>query len=305
MNQYVIALGMFDGVHLGHQELLNKTSQIARSNGDTSVVFTYRNHPRELFNGSFDYLTPLNQRVSLYRAIGIDRVDAVDFTQEFADQDPEAFLKWLSDRYDHKIGCIVCGYDYRFGKHAYGDQFTLQHIGSKMGFKLLIVPPVNYLGEPCSSTRVRNALKAGEIEIANEMLNRPYVICGKVIHNKAIGRKIGFPTANVHSGHQLLPADGVYATALKTGDSIYASVTNIGANPTVGGEFRTIETHVPDMEFNLYGLEVSVAILKRIRNEILFSGIDQLSEQISKDVEEAKKVYKENEKSVYKLTNLW
>ena len=304
MNQYIIALGMFDGVHLGHQELLKKTSMTALENGDTSVVFTYTNHPRELFCGSFEYLTPLDQRSSLYKSFGIEKVDAVEFTAEFAARTPEAFIEWLMNRYERRIGCIVCGYDYRFGKNATGDSHVLEEIGKKMGFIAEVLPAVIYAGQPCSSTRIREALKTGDLDSANGMLGRPYAINGLVVHNKAIGRKIGFPTANIDPIHQLLPKDGVYATALKAGDRIYASVTNIGSNPTVGGEKRTIETHIPNFDSNLYGRNVTVFFMERLRNEICFPDVESLKKQIAEDTATAKKVYKENEKSVYKFSNL-
>lgn len=305
MKQFVIALGMFDGVHLGHRALLARAAELARADGDTAVVFTYLNHPREVFSGSFDYVSTLEQRTVLCRSAGIDRIDAVPFTKAFSEQSPETFIQMLMARYNGRISTIVCGYDFRFGHAAKGDGALLRALGEQLGFHVEVLDPVLYLGEPCSSTRVREALKDGDLDAANAMLARPYLLTGPVVHNKALGRTFGYPTANVDPGKQILPKDGVYATALLWNGKLYPAVTNIGSNPTVGGERCTVETHVPDANLELYGKAVSILFLKRLRGEVRFRSTELLTEQIGRDVLQAKKVFAENEKSVYNFANLW
>lgn len=305
MNRTVLALGMFDGVHIGHRALLARAAALAGEAGDKAAAFTYTNHPKELFSGAFAYLTTFSQKAALCRAAGVDAVDAVPFTRSFADLSPEAFLAWLSDRYEGSISAIVCGYDFRFGKGAEGDGAALKALGTRYGFSTEILPPVLYEGVPCSSSRVRDALTRGDLAAANAMLNRPYAITGTVCHNRAIGRTLGFPTANVDPGAMLLPGDGVYASALVHAGRPYAAVTNVGCNPTVGGERRTLETYVPDETLSLYGERVTVLLLRRLRGEVRFASRDALGAQIGRDAAEAKKVFKETEKSVYNARAVW
>jgi riboflavin kinase/FMN adenylyltransferase len=305
MNRTVIALGMFDGVHLGHRALLERAASIAHENGDLAVAFTFSNHPREVFTGSADYLCTPRLKETLIGSLGIDGVDTVAFTKLFAAIPPEAFVQWLLKRYDGRVLAIVCGYDYRFGAGASGTGEQLKAFGKQYGFETEILDPVCYAGIPCSSTRVREALKNGDLVTANAMLDRPYAITGRVVHHKAIGRRIGFPTANVDPGQQLLPKDGVYASALLIGKTLYGAVTNIGCNPTVGGTMRTLETHLMDESMDLYGREATVLFLKRLREEQRFASIDALKERIAKDAADAKKVFEETEKSVYNTIKVW
>jgi len=305
MDRYVVALGMFDGVHLGHRALLQRAAALAHENGDCAVALTYETHPKELFTGSFRYLTDSHERAALMRSVGIDRIDTVPFTKDFAAMSPEGFIDWLTARLEDRIFAIVCGYDYRFGAEAKGDGALLTALGQSHGFDVEIIDPVLYRGEACSSTRVRQALTAGNIADANAMLARPYCVTGPVVHNRAIGRTMGFPTANIDAGKRLLPKEGVYATALLYGGACYAAVTNIGTNPTVGGKTVSTETFVPDESLDLYGKIVTVLFLERLRDEVRFADTDALAAQIGTDAAKAKKVFKEAEKSVYKFARLW
>ena len=305
MKDYVLALGMFDGVHIGHRALLTRAAELAHENGDTAVAFTFQNHPRELLCGAFDFVSTPALREKLCRSCGIDRVDAVPFTHAFSEQSPDAFVRALFKRYNERIAAIVCGYDFRFGKGAEGDGRMLSALGKAYGFSVEILLPVLYGGEPCSSTRVRAALQNGDVDAANEMLLRPFAIEGTVVHDRALGRTLGFPTANVDYGKQVLPKEGVYATALLFDGEAYAAVTNVGSNPTVGGTKRTVETHVIGRELDLYGAEVAVLFLRRLRDEVRFVSKEALAKQIGADAEAAKKVFEETEKSVYKFLKLW
>ncbi len=299
MNRTVVALGMFDGVHKGHQALLKRAAKIAHANGDTAVAFTYDNHPKELFSGTFSYLCTKEQREALIRATGCDRMDSVPFEAAFAAMEPEQFIDWLTARYEGGISAIVAGYDYRFGKNASGDTVLLLALCEARGIALTVIDEVRVDGQTCSSTNIREAIRNGEIERAERLLGRPYTLSGTVIHAKALGRKYDRPTANLDAGMQLLPKDGVYATELIFEGNRYDAVTNVGKNPTVGGTVRTVETHAIGESLDLYGKRIEVAFLRRLRDERTFESKDALFAQIAKDAQIAKKVCEERKKSVY------
>lgn len=299
MNQTVVALGMFDGVHKGHQALLRRAAEIAHANGDTAVAFTYDNHPKELFSGVFSYLCTREQREALILLTGCDRMDSIPFDTAFAAMEPETFLDWLSARYAGGVSAIVAGYDYRFGAKAKGDTTLLRTLCKERGIALCVIDEVKVDGEPCSSTRVREAVREGDTEKAERLLGRPYALSGKVVHAKALGRQFDCPTANLDAGMQTLPKDGVYATELMFEGTRFDAVTNIGTNPTVGGRTRTVETHAIGESLDLYGKRIEVAFLKRLRDEKRFDSKDELFRQIKADAEAAKKVCEERKKSVY------
>ena len=299
MNQTVVALGMFDGVHLAHRALLTRAAEIAHANGDEAVAFTYDNHPRELFTGAFSYLCTREQRDALIRDAGCDRVDSVPFDAAFAAMEPEAFLDWLTARCAGGISAIVVGYDYRFGAKAKGDTALLGTLCAARKIRLCVIDRVTVDGETCSSTNIREAIKAGETARAERMLGRPYTLSGTVVHAKALGRQYDRPTANLDAGKQLLPKDGVYATELIFAGKRYDSVTNVGTNPTVGGRDRTVETHAIGESLDLYGKRIEVAFLKHLRDEKKFDTKDLLFAQIRADAAAAKKVCEERKKSVY------
>lgn len=299
MNQTVVALGMFDGVHKGHQALLRRAAEIAHSNGDTAVAFTYDNHPKELFSGTFSYLCTKEQREALICAAGCDRMDSVPFDAAFASMEPKTFLDWLSARYTGGISAIVAGYDYRFGAKAKGDTALLGTLCGARGITLCVIDEIRVDGKTCSSTRIREAIREGNMELAERLLGRPYTLSGEVVHAKALGRQFDCPTANLDAGMQLLPKDGVYATELVFEGKRYDAVTNVGTNPTVGGRARTVETHAIGESLDLYGKRIEVAFLLWLRDERMFDSKDLLFAQIGKDAETAKKVCEERKKSVY------
>lgn len=299
MNRTVVALGMFDGVHRGHRALLSRAAEIAHEKGDTAVAFTYDNHPRELFSGSFPYLCTREQRETLIRETGCDRVDSIPFDAAFASMAPETFIDWLDARYEGGVSAIVAGYDYRFGAKAAGDTTLLRTLCNSRGIDLAVIDEVKVDGETCASTRIRELLRAGDAERAERMLGRPYALSGTVVHAKALGRRFDCPTANLDAGVQILPKDGVYATVLCFAGKQYPAVTNVGTNPTVGGRARTVETHAIGESLDLYGKRIEVAFLKRLRDERKFDSKDLLFQQIGKDAEIAKKVCEERKKGVY------
>ena len=299
----VLALGMFDGVHVGHQALVRQAAQAARALGAQTVAFTFTDAPGKLLHLPVTSLSTPDQRTRWLKAAGADRVDMVDFTQAFADLSPEAFLDYLQDRYD--VAALAAGFNYTFGKYGAGTAETLKKLGEQHGFQVLIAEPVLVDGEPVSSTRIRALVNEGRMEEARTLLGRPYTLTGSVVSARRIGRALGYPTANLAAGDQLLPTDGVYATYALTNGVAYPAVTNVGRNPTVAGKRRTVETYILNEELSLYGTELSVGFLARLREERTFPSLEALSEQIGQDVQAAKKLFDSDKKTVYNPMGLW
>ena len=299
----VLALGMFDGVHVGHQALVRQATEAARQMNAQIVAFTFTDAPGKLLHLPMTSLSTPEQRTRWLKAAGADRVDMVDFTRSFADLSPEGFLEYLQERYD--IAALAAGFNYTFGKYGAGTAETLRELGEKHGFQVLIAEPVLVDGEPVSSTRVRALVSEGMMEKAGALLGRPYTLTGPVVSARRIGHTLGYPTANVETGEQLLPPDGVYATYALVDGAAHPAVTNVGRNPTVAGRRRTVETYILNESLSLYGTELSVAFLSRLREERAFSSLDALSEQIGRDVQTAKKLFESEKKTVYNPKGLW
>ena len=298
----VLALGMFDGVHVGHQALLSQAARAARALQAQVVAFTFTDAPGKLLHRPGTILSAPRQRTAWLQAAGADRVDMVDFTQDFADLSPEDFVRYLLDRYD--VAALAAGFNYTFGKYGAGTAETLRELGAKHGFQVIIAEPVVADGESVSSTRIRALIARGDMEAARRLLGRPYTLIGPVVSARHIGRTLGYPTANLATGEQLLPPDGVYATCALADGGIHPAVTNVGKNPTVAGKRRTVETYILNESMALYGAELSVAFLARLREERTFTSLDSLSEQIGRDVQAAKKLFDSEKKTVYNLKGL-
>ena len=293
----VLALGMFDGVHAGHQSLLGQARELARQLDAQTVAFTFTDAPGKLLHLPVTSLSTPDQRVAWLKAVGADRVDMVDFTRDFADLSPEAFVAYLQVRYH--IAALAAGFNYTFGKYGAGTAETLRALGVEHGFQVLIADPVVVDGAPVSSTRIRACIGAGDMEAAQALLGRPYTLSGSVISARHIGHALGYPTANLGTGEQLLPPDGVYATVALVDGAEHPAVTNVGKNPTVAGKMRTVETYILDEDLSLYGAELSVSFLCRLREERTFLSLDALSQQIGRDVAAAKKLFDSGKKTVY------
>ena len=299
----VLALGMFDGVHVGHQALLSQAAAMARTLEAQTVAFTFTDAPGKLLHLPVTSLSTPEERTRWLKAAGADRVDMVDFTQAFADLSPEAFLDYLQARY--RVAGLAAGFNYTFGKYGAGTARTLRELGEKHGFRVLIAEPVLVDGEPVSSTRIRALVNEGRMEDARQLLGRPYTLTGPVVSARRIGRTLGYPTANVETGERLLPPDGVYATYALMDGAAHPAVTNVGRNPTVAGRQRTVETYILNESLSLYGAELSVAFLSRLREERTFPSLAALSEQIGQDVQTAKKLFDSEKKTVYNPKGLW
>lgn len=282
----VVALGMFDGVHLGHRALIEQTVAEANRLGAKPVVFTFSNHPMEVLGGGVRLLSSIPERDDLLRALGAEEVYSVAFTRELAALSAEQFIDLLLERWD--VRALVVGYNYTCGVRGSGTPETLAEIGKTRGFSVLVVPPVLLEGASVSSTRVREALEQGDVELARRMLKRRYTLAGTVIENRRIGRRIGFPTANIApEENRVIPKDGVYATIACVNGADYRAVTNIGTNPTVHGDHLTIETHMIDFDQDIYGERLTVAFRRYLRGELMFSNLEELKDQIRRDISQA------------------
>ena len=282
----VVALGMFDGVHLGHRALITRLLEEAKRLRAVPVVFTFSNHPLEVLGGNVRMISGIRERNMMLRSLGAEEVESVPFTREMAHLSTEQFIDLLNEKWN--VRGLVVGYNYTCGDRGTGTPETLREIGSVRGFSVSVVEPVLFEGESVSSTRIREAVERGDVSLAETLLKRRYTLTGTVVQNKRIGRRIGFPTANIEADlRRVIPADGVYATFAFVGGVVYRAVTNIGTNPTVHGSRLTIETHLLDFNADIYGQQLTIAFRKRLRGEAMFDSLDALKEQIRLDVEAA------------------
>lgn len=280
-----VALGVFDGVHLGHRAILGTALTRARAGGLEAVVCTFDPHPMEVLqpDRAPRPITTLDERLTLIGATGVDAVVVLAFTRELASVEPEAFVK------DVLLGRlrareIVVGYDHRFGRGARGDARLLQALGDRLGFKAHVVPPMTVQGEAVSSTGIRAALQRGDVDTAARALGRPYSIAGPVTAGAGRGRTLGFPTANIEAERPVLLARGVYRARLHVDDRQHAAVVNIGVRPTFGETALAVEAHLLDFSGDLYGRRVRLDVLERLRDEMRFASVEDLKAQVTRDI---------------------
>lgn len=288
----IVAIGNFDGVHLGHREVLAQARSIADARGLALIVLTFDPHPRAVLGKEAPAkLTTLAQRVELLTAAGVDRVVVEPFTKQLASWSPERFAtELLVGRLDARA--VVVGENFRFGANRSGDFVALHALGAKLGFEAVAASVFGDADGPLSSTRVRNAIAGGDVTLAARLLGRWHVLSGIVEHGDALGRTLGFPTANLGHIEALLPKYGVYAVRVRSeGDaSWHAGVMNVGMRPTLAGNALRVEVHVLDYEGDLYGQKLHVALVQRIRDELKFDGLPALRAQIGRDIERAREV---------------
>jgi len=278
VNSWGVALGNFDGVHLGHRALLARLLEKEEDLTIKTMVFTFRQHPQNVLiaGNKVPFIYPPEKKKSVIEDLGIDRVEMVDFTPEFSKMEPERFFKeFLLNCYNIKY--LVVGFNYRFGKGGKGDTELLKKIGKDNGFQVDVVVPVRIDGKIISSSLIRNLLSFGNIKTANKCLGRNYSIKCKVLKGHGRGRKIGFPTANICMPEGVLyPAIGVYITITRCKGIKYHSITNVGMNPTFMGNKLVIETYIPGFDSNIYSEEIEVEFLERIRKEKKFENKEDL-----------------------------
>ena len=289
----VIAVGVFDGVHVGHKRILEEVKLLAGGLGARSVVVTFEPHPAAVLQPrrAPAMLTGLEERAGLIRASGVDETLVLAFTPKLAGRRAEWFVRnVLLERLN--LARLVIGYDFRFGKGREGDARYLERLGEKMGFGVDIVPAVIYRGRPVSSTRIRAALACGDVRSAGRMLGRPYSVAGKVVRGEGRGRGLGYPTANLALADRgkVLPADGVYAARALVGGAARPGVLYIGTRPTYGGRARGIEVHLLDAGGRLYGRAMEVSFVERLRGEKAFRSDAELRRAVAADAARAREV---------------
>lgn len=282
-NNYV-ALGSFDGLHLGHLSLIEKVKELANKNHGNSMVFTFKNHPRDLIrlNEKVELLMTNTEKINILQKANIDILAFRTFNENIMKMQPEDFIKWICK--DYNVKGIVVGFNFKFGYKNLGDIEVLRKYKQEYNYELVVMEPYKMDGDIISSTRIRRELVAGNIDKVNKMLSRPYSLSGKVIHGKKLGRTIGFPTINMEiNPSKIIPAKGVYYTNIIINGEIFKGITSVGNNPTVNGENLTIETYVLNFNNEIYGEEVTLYFISKIRNEIKFNSINELKEQLEKD----------------------
>ena len=277
----VFALGFFDGVHLGHGALLRRTAELAAEYGCESAALTFDRSPGK----DVRLLTTLADREALIRTLyGIDEVLCLRF-EDVRDVPWDAFVRSL--REDWGARHLVCGWDYRFGKHAEGNTARLQTLCRELGLGCDIVPRQELDGITVSSSHIRMLVEAGDMENARRFYDHPHMLSGRVQRGARLGRRLGFPTANLIPAPELvLPRYGVYAALAYVGDRQYCAVCNVGVRPTVGGEYPTVESWLPDFHGDLYGQTLTVEFYEFLRPERKFERIEALKAQIEKDREQ-------------------
>ncbi len=287
-----VALGTFDGVHLGHQEVLGRVVQRAREERGTAAVFTFARHPLEVLSPSKapHLITPLPIKQEIIRARGIGLLVAVTFTPDLAGTSPRDFVKaCLVDRLQARYVCV--GYDFAFGKGRKGSPDTLRALGEEFQFAVDIVPQMTIDGQVVSSTVIRSLLVSGDLLEAARLMGRPYAFRGRVEHGAGRGKMLGYPTANLSATPDLLIPDGVYVAQVWLRQELRRAVVNVGTAPTFGGGPRRAEVHLMEACEALYGETLTLFFLGRLRDERRFDSPDLLREQIETDVKAADEVF--------------
>ena len=285
----VLTIGVFDGVHLGHKHLLAELLSQARQKKMLAGVVTFRQHPEDLLSSGkkLPFITDIETRIKLLHEAGVDFVVPLSFNAQLARLDARLFTGLLQKYL--KMRGLVVGPDFALGKARQGDIDTLKKLGRELDFSVTIVSPLTLNGEVVSSTAIRKALADGDMEKYNSLTGHPFSLHGRVITGAGRGEELGFPTANLDvSLGQAMPPDGVYAGLAHINGKVHQSMTNIGRNPTFGKNERTIESFLLDYSGDLYGHELSVDFISRLRDEIKFKNIEELKKQVTEDVRQGK-----------------
>lgn len=288
-----VTIGNFDGVHLGHQELVRRTLEVCGAHGLEGVVVTFRPHPRTVLTPERPHapLSTRAERFALLERLGVRHLLELPFTRELAALTPEDFVRaYLLPLRPREL---VVGHDFSLGRGRSGHPELLQQLGRGMGFGVEQVSAVLADGAPVSSTRLRRCLAEGDVALARRLLGRPYAVSGQVAHGEGRGRGLGFPTANLERAATLLPGGGVYAVRARCGGRPLDGVTNIGRKPTFGGERLTVETFLLDAEGDFYGEDLRLEFVARLRGEQRFPDAAALSRQIGADVTLARRLLAE------------
>ncbi len=287
----LLAIGVFDGVHLGHKYLISQLIEQARQQNLLSGVVTFRQHPQEVLapQTKLPFLTDLIERSNLLKNEGIEAVIPLSFTTELAQLTARQFVNLLK-KYLRMRGLVI-GPDFVLGRDREGNADTLRVLGQEMNFTVTVVPPVMINGEVVSSTAIREALAGGDMKKVHALGGRPFSLHGQVVSGTGRGIKLGFPTANLDiDPDQAIPVDGVYATWVYINGRAYPSMTYVGKNPTFGGSEHMVEVYVLDYHDDLYGRELRIDIMERLRGDKQFNTAEELKKQIAEDVKQGKAI---------------
>lgn len=282
----IVTIGTFDGVHIGHQKIIEKLIQETKKADCESLILTFFPHPRMVLNGSssIKLLNTINEKSSLLEKMGLDNLVVHPFDKKFSNLSAEEFVKTiLVDSFNIKK--IIIGYDHRFGNNRAANIDDLISFGKKYDFEVEQISAQEIDSVSVSSTKIRDAITDGNMIVANEFLGYDYILSGKIITGKQLGRTIGFPTANIkiEENYKLIPKNGVYIVKSHLQEKTVFGIMNIGLNPTVNGEDLSIEVHFLDFEADLYNKNITVSVIARIRDEQKFTSIDLLKSQIQED----------------------
>ncbi|MGA1846182.1 bifunctional riboflavin kinase/FAD synthetase [Deferribacter abyssi] len=288
----VVTIGNFDGVHLGHQTIVNKVKELSREYNLKSGVITFNPHPIKFFNNDIKLIMTERKKKKIFEELEIDYFFNLEFNESIANMNPEIFVRELLVK-TLKAKFIVIGYDYRFGKKKKGDFELLKLLEPRYGYTAFKIPPVKVGDLIVSSTNIRKLLTEGNVDFANRMLGRAFSLEGEVVKGDGYGKLLGYPTANLKVHNELIPAYGIYATKTLIDGKYYKSVTNIGIRPTiVNREEIRVETHIFDFDKEIYGKFIEVEFYRYLRKEKKFNKITDLISQIEKDCKLAKEVLK-------------
>lgn len=296
-NGSCLTIGNFDGVHIGHQALLHTTRNLGQKKGLASIAMTFEPHPLRILAGKTPpFITLIEQKLDLLANQGLDYILCQEFTPELAGLSPEEFVKhFLVSKL--KVKELVIGHDYVFGKGRAGNFSLLQVLGKKWDFQVHQVPAVIHSGAVVSSTRIRALIQQGNVVTARPLLGRYYQVKGQVIEGqKRGGPLLGIPTANLHLVDELFPQTGVYAVWAEYEGTIYPAVANLGYNPTFGNKTLSVEVHILNFSKNIYGQDLRVHFVQRLRNEQKFPSIHDLLNQIKRDIQLGKEVLERSER---------
>lgn len=288
----VCGLGNFDGVHLGHQMLIKELLKQSKIRGLESAILTFEPHPAKVLNPekSDPLIMTLKQKERVIKSFGVHNLIFAPFTKDFSQLNYKDFIYNILIK-KCRVKTIVVGFNYKFGNKGEGNADILKEICGKEGIDTIIIPPVTYDGKVVSSSLIRSLIMDGNVKKAGEFMDRPFSIEGTVVCGDALGRKLGFPTANVsYSPDIVLPAHGVYATIVIWQDRTFKSITNIGTKPTFNKNQTTLEVHIFNFNKQLYGETLEVVFVEKIRDEIKFESPSELIDQVKKDFASAKNI---------------
>ena len=288
-----VALGSFDGVHLGHQELIREMVAGAKEKGLASGVFTFSNHPRNVIRGEGEVKNILykHEKEEIIESLGVDYLFDIPFTRDIMRLPKDEYVEELLVKTCH-AELICCGFNHRYGFKAEGDTESLKALGPKLGYDTLVMEPFIINDNVVSSSLIRTLIASGRVDRCKEYMGRNYSVKGEVVVGNKLGRRLGFPTSNLLIDETMVtPPNGVYITYCDYNGRQYPSITNVGVKPTIGNYGKNVETHIFDFDKELYGKVIAVEFLEKMRDEVKFDDQEELAEQIVRDCKEARKYH--------------